>query len=187
MQAIDDCVGKLVATLEKTGQLDNTIIVFFSDHGCHFHTRMGEYKRSPHDSAIRVPLIFAGPGFDQGVTLDEVVSLIDLTPTLLDGAGVQVPASMQGKTLKPLATDGAARNAWDSTAYIQISASMVGRALRTKQWTFSVYDPESKPNEDSGSANYIDYAFYDTGADPYQKTNLIGRPEYKEIGADVAC
>jgi len=75
VQAIDDCIGKVVASLEKTGQLDNTIIVFFSDHGCTFRTRLGEYKRSPHDASIRVPMIFAGPGFDHATALDEIVSL----------------------------------------------------------------------------------------------------------------
>ena len=182
VQAIDDCVGKLVATLQQTGQLENTIIVFFSDHGCHFRTRMGEYKRVPHDAAIRVPLVFAGPGFDNAIALDEVVSLLDLTPTLIDGAGLEVPATMQGKSLKALPTDSAARRAWDSTAYIQISASMVGRAVRTKEWMFSVYDPNSEGNAVPDSTQYIDYAMYHTGSDPYQKTNLVGRPAAPYIG-----
>ena len=181
VQAIDDCVGKVVETLGKTDQLDNTIIVFFSDHGCHFRTRMGEYKRSPHEAALRVPLIFAGPGFDQGIRLDELVSLIDMTPTLLDGCGVKAPANMQGKTLKPLMSESTARKAWDSTVYIQISESMVGRAIRTRDWMFSVHDPEGKGSEDPLSRNYVDFAMYQLGSDPYQKLNLIGRPEYKEI------
>jgi len=181
VQAIDDCVGRVMSTLERTGQLENTIVVFFSDHGCHFRTRMGEYKRSPHEAALRVPLIFAGPGFDQGIKMDELVSLLDLTPTLLDGCGVQVPSNMQGKTVKPLMSDSAARKAWDSTVYIQISESMVGRAIRTKDWMFSVHDPEGKPNEDPYSKTYEDFAMYQLGSDPYQKLNLIGRSEYKEI------
>lgn len=176
VQAIDDCVGKLVKTLERTGQLDNTIIVFFSDHGCHFRTRMGEYKRVPHDAAIRVPMIFAGPGFDNATSMDELVSLIDLTPTLIDGAGLKVPQTMQGKSLKLLPTDLEARKNWDSTAYIQVSASMVGRAIRTPQWTFSVYDPTQGGNSVPWSKHYIDYAMYDNGGDPYQKVNLVGRP-----------
>jgi arylsulfatase A-like enzyme len=178
VQAIDDCVGNMVAALERTGQLDNTIIVFFSDHGCHFRTRMGEYKRAPHDAAIRVPMIFAGPGFDNAARLDEVVSLIDLTPTLLDGAGVTVPRDMQGHTLKSLVTDKAARQRWDSTAYVQISASMVGRAIRTRDWMYSCYDPAQGGDSVPLSRKYVDYAMYQVGADPYQKLNLIGRPEY---------
>lgn len=180
VQAIDDCVGRLIQSLEKTGQLDNTVIVFFSDHGCTFRTRLGEYKRSPHDAAIRVPLIVAGPGFDHAARVDEVVSLLDMTPTLLDACGVESPASMQGKSLRMLATDASKRKAWVQSAYIQVSASMVGRAIRTKDWTFCVYDPEGKPNEDPVSKNYLDFCMYQTGADPYQKVNLIGRPEYKQ-------
>lgn len=185
VQAIDDCVGRVVQTLEKTGQLENTIIVFFSDHGCTFRTRLGEYKRSPHESSIRVPLIFAGPGFDHAATLDEVVSLLDLTPTLLDGCNVAVPSSMQGRSLKALPTDADARKAWDSTAYIQISASMVGRAIRTPDWVFCVYDPEGKPNQDPVSRSYLDFCMYQVGADPYQKVNLVGRPEYKTVADEL--
>lgn len=185
VQAIDDCVGKVVETLQKTGQADNTIIVFFSDHGCHFRTRMGEYKRSPHDAAIRIPLIFAGPGFNQGIALDEVVSLIDLAPTLIDGANVPVPETMQGKTLKPLLTDAGARQSWDSTAYIQISASMVGRAIRTKDWMYCAYDPDGKGDQDPSSQNYTDFAMYQVGADPYEKLNLVGRPQYRKVANEL--
>lgn len=184
VQAIDDCVGKLVTALTKSGQLDNTIIVFFSDHGCHFRTRMGEYKRVPHDAAIRVPLLFAGPGFDNAAAMDQVVSLLDLTPTLIDGAGLTIPASMQGKSLRKLPIDEQARKNWDSTAYIQISASMVGRAIRTPEWTFSVYDPTQGGNEVPYSRNYIDYAMYNNGGDPYQQCNLIGRPDSPYVRVD---
>jgi arylsulfatase A-like enzyme len=180
VQAIDDCVGRLLQTLEKTGQTENTLVVFFSDHGCTFRTRLGEYKRSPHDAAIRVPLIFAGPGFNHATNLDEVVSLLDMTPTLLDGCGVPASNSMQGKSLKKLPTDSAARKEWNETAYIQISASMVGRAIRTKDWTFCVYDPGGRPDGDSVSRSYLDFCFYQTGSDPYQKVNLVGRPEFQE-------
>lgn len=180
VQAIDDCVGRLVQTLDQTGQLENTLIVFFSDHGCTFRTRMGEYKRSPHDAAIRVPLIFSGPGFDNAATLDEVVSLLDLAPTLMDACGVAAAPSMQGKSLKPLLTDPLARKQWKQSAYVQISASMVGRAIRTNGWTFCAYDPDGRPDHDSTATKYLDFCMYQTGADPFQKTNLVGRQEFAE-------
>lgn len=115
VQAIDDCVGTLTDALRQTGQLDNTIVLFFSDHGCTFRTRMGEYKRSPHDSSIRVPFVIAGPGFDESLVVDEVVSLIDLAPTLLSAAGISADASMRGKSLQALVQDSNARRLWDST------------------------------------------------------------------------
>jgi arylsulfatase A-like enzyme len=181
VQAIDDCVGTLVASLEKTGQLDNTVILFFSDHGCTFRTRLGEYKRSPHESAIRVPFVIAGPGFDQATVIDEVVSLLHLTPTLLDAAGIQPPASMRGKPLKSLAEDSKTRAAWDSTAYFQISQSICGRGIRTPDWCYCAFDPTIRNGEAKNSTQYQDFALYSIAGDPAQTLNLIGRPEYKDI------
>jgi arylsulfatase A-like enzyme len=185
VQAIDDCVGKLVATLEKTGQLANTIIVFFSDHGCTFKTRLGEYKRSPHESSLRVPLILAGPGFDRSTVVQEVVSLLDLTPTLLDAASVEVAPGMKGKALKPMLDDPAQRRQWNSEVYIQISQSIVGRAIRTKEWTYCAYDPLIAKGLAPFSRQYTDFALYSLAADPYQQVNLIGRPEYQKVAAHL--
>ena len=180
VQAIDDCVGTLVAALERTGQLDNTIIVFFSDHGCTFRTRLGEYKRSPHDSALRVPLIIAGPGFNQSKVVTELVSLLDLTPTLLDGAGIKPPESMRGKPLRALADSAQSRKAWDSTAYFQISESICGRGIRTPAWCYCAFDPEAPDGELEYGTNYQDFALYSIGGDPFQLVNLVGRPQYKD-------
>jgi arylsulfatase A-like enzyme len=181
VQAIDDCVGKLVETLQATGQLENTIILFFSDHGCTFRTRIGEYKRSPHESSLRVPFILAGPGFDQAAVINEVVSLLDLTPTLLDGACATVPVSMQGKSLKRLLADSSVRQSWSPSAYVQISQSICGRAIRTADWTYCAYDPSIPEGNAEGSANYTDFALYSLAGDPYQQVNLVGRREYKTV------
>ena len=185
VQAIDDCVGKLVDTLEKTGQLSNTVIVFFSDHGCTFRTRLGEYKRSPHDASLRVPMIFAGPGFDKGAVVKEVVSLMDLTPTLIAATGTAVPASMKGKSLVPLVDLPAARKAWRSAAYVQISSSICGRALRTKDWVYCCYDPTVKGGMAEGSRHYVDFALYSIAGDPYEQVNLVGREGYREISTEL--
>jgi arylsulfatase A-like enzyme len=185
VQAIDDCVGKLVDTLQRTGQLENTVIVFFSDHGCTFRTRIGEYKRSPHESSLRVPFVVAGPGFDRSMVVDELISLLDLTPTLIDAAGSKVPATMKGKSLRPLVENPAARKQWDSRVYIQISQSICGRAIRTQEWTYCAHDPKVSHGEAEGSTTYTDFALYSLLADPYQKVNLIGREGYKDIAADL--
>jgi arylsulfatase A-like enzyme len=181
VQAIDDCVGSLVAALEKTSQLENTIVVFFSDHGCTFRTRLGEYKRSPHESSIRVPFVIAGPGFDQSAVVDEVVSLLDMAPTLLDGAGIRPAAEMRGKPLKQLALDPKARMAWDSTAYFQISQSVCGRGIRTRDWCYCAFDPTVNHGEAEYGKHYQDFALYSIAADPAEMVNLVGRPEYKGV------
>lgn len=180
VQAIDDCVGSLLAALERTNQIDRTIIVFFSDHGCTFRTRLGEYKRSPHESSLRVPLIIAGPGFDRGAVIHELVSLLDLAPTLLDGAGMQPPAGMRGRPLRRMIDDPKARETWDSTAYFQISQSICGRGIRTPDWCYCAFDPSVPHGEAEYGTTYQDFALYSISGDPSQMVNLVGREEYRD-------
>lgn len=102
IKRLDEALGRLLDALRSLGQLDNTIVLFTSDHGNHFKTRNGEYKRSCHDASIRVPTALCGPGFDGGGALNKLVSLIDLPPTLLDAAGLPVPHAMEGRSILPL-------------------------------------------------------------------------------------
>jgi len=165
--------------------LENTVICFFSDHGCTFRTRIGEYKRCPHDSSIRVPFIIAGPGFDRATTVSELVTLLDLAPTLLDAAGVAFAASMKGRALKPMLDSAEARRGWPNAAYIQLSQAVCGRAIRTADWTYACYDPGIAKGEAPWSKTYTDFALYSNAADPYQQVNLAGRPQYKAIAAGL--
>lgn len=183
IESIDASVGRILKTLESTGQLDNTIFVFTSDHGCHFRTRNAEYKRSPHDSSIRIPLLLQGPGLNQGLRLEEVVGNIDLTPTLLEAAGAALPSSMKGRSLMPLVRDPAARQQWDNTQLIQISQAMVGRALRTREWTYCAADASLNGNRDEASQHYSDYCLYNNFADPAQLVNLAGHVPEKAAAA----
>jgi arylsulfatase A-like enzyme len=84
---IDDAVATIRQTLAETGLDRNTILVFMSDHGCHFKTRNTEYKRSPHESSIHIPLIVEGPGFNRSLEIPELVSQVDLAPALLEAGG----------------------------------------------------------------------------------------------------
>jgi len=72
--SIDRNLGRILNKLEHLGMVDDTIIFFTSDHGCHFRTRNPEYKRSCHESSIRIPLVIKGPGFSEGKTLGLKIS-----------------------------------------------------------------------------------------------------------------
>ena len=137
---IDNAVATLTGALKQQGFLDNTIVLFTSDHGCHFKTRNTEYKRSPHDSSMHIPLIVAGPGFNRSLEVHELVSQVDLTPTLLEACGAPVPAVMQGRSLMPL-VEGR-REGWRDEVYIHMSEFMTGRILRTPRWTYAVAAPK---------------------------------------------
>jgi arylsulfatase A-like enzyme len=185
VQRIDDSIGRIQDALARKGELENTVILFFSDHGNAFDTRIGGYKRSPHESSIRVPLLVQGPGFDHAMEISQLVSLLDLTPTLLDAAGITAPSSMKGRSLLPLVNDPKARAAWDSTVFIQLSEAMCARALRTAEWTYCVYDPTSDGKDKSFSTSYTEWALYSLTGDPYQQENLIGRPQYRAVAAGL--
>ena len=178
IEAIDSSVGRIRRILEEEHLAENTIFVFFSDHGCHFMTRNQEYKRSTHNSSIRVPLIVDGPGFHGSQQIPELVGLIDLAPTLFEAAGVPVPSSWKGHSFLPLVTDFEAREKWPNQQLIQISESMTGRAIRTKDWTYCVADL-SGSTKDPAAATYQEYQFYDQRADPNELVNLAGRKEYR--------
>src|ERR1700729_514775 len=180
IEAIDASVGRVRRILEEEHLADNTIFVFLSDHGCHFMTRNQEYKRSTHNSSLRVPLLIDGPGFHGAQQVSELVGLIDIAPPLLEAAGVPVPSGWKGRSLLPLLNDPEARPAWPNQQFIQISESMTGRAIRTRQWTYCVADPTGITNV-AASTNYHEYQMYDQGADPYELGNLAGRKEYKEV------
>jgi arylsulfatase A-like enzyme len=185
IEKIDESVGRILQTLEEQNQLDNTIFLFTSDHGCQFRTRNQEYKRSPHDSSIRVPFLMQGPSLNHAMISPEIIGNIDLTPTLLDGAGVAVPASMKGKSVLPLARSPQARQNWDNTQLIQISESMVARALRTREWTYCVVDPTQNGGKVPSSMNYQEYQMYNNFSDPAQLVNLAGRVEYRAAAKEL--
>jgi arylsulfatase A-like enzyme len=179
VKKLDEALGRLIDSLKSLKMLDDTVILFTSDHGCHFKTRNAEYKRSCHDSSIRVPTAIQGPGFDSGGTVSELVSLIDLPPTLLDAAGIPVPEHMQGQSLLSLIRNR--ETEWRKEVFVQISEDKLARAIRTDRWKYSVVAPNKSGWHDSGSDTYEEEFLYDLHADPYELDNLIGVEWYKQI------
>jgi arylsulfatase A-like enzyme len=179
-ESIDASVGRMRKILDEEGLAANTIFVFMSDHGCHFMTRNQEYKRSTHNSSLRVPLLIDGPGFESARQIQELVGIIDIAPTLLEAAGVAAPNVTKGRSFLPLLRDAKARTDWPNRQLIQISESMTGRAVRTKDWTYCVADPTGA-TKDPASASYHEYQLYDQRNDPHELVNLTGRKEYREI------
>ncbi len=178
-EAIDASVGRVRKILDDEKLADNTIFVFFSDHGCHFMTRNQEYKRSVHNASSRIPLLIHGPGFEGAQQISQMTGIIDMTPTLLEAVGVPIPATMKGASLLPLLRDEKARADWPNEHLIQISESMTGRAIRTKDWTYCVAEITGTTNEPAAKV-YQEYQMYDQRNDPYEQVNLAGRKEFRK-------
>lgn len=183
VKRLDEAFGRLMDSLKSLGIADNTIVLFTSDHACHFKTRNGEYKRSCHDSSLRVPTAFFGPGFEAGGQRPELISLIDLPPTLLDAAGLEVPEVMQGHSLMPRLRGE--KTPWPEEVFVQISESHTGRAIRTNRWKYSVRAPgkEDEHWKDVGptSDTYVEEFLYDLEADPHELTNLIESEAFRPV------
>lgn len=171
---IDYNIKLLVEKLKDMGIYEDTVIVFTSDHACHFKTRNLEYKRSCHDSSIHIPMCVFGAGYKGTGKDNRLVSLIDLPATLLSFAGISVPEHFKGFDL----TKTDSRDA----VYIQISESQCARSIRTKDYKYSVAVPTYLAGMTlESSPIYIEDYLYDLNSDPYEKHNLIKARSYKQV------
>ena len=104
IEFLDDLLGQLLESLERSGQIENTLIVFMSDHG----EMLGDHGLTQkgcrfYEGLVRVPLIFCWPGqFQQNLVSQALVELTDITPTLLDLCGIKQPEKMMGQSLLPI-------------------------------------------------------------------------------------
>lgn len=131
VKRLDECLGRVLDALKSLGLSDDTVVLFTSDHGNHFKTRNDEYKRSCHDSSIRVPTAFCGPGFNGGKEIEALTSLVDLPPTILDCVDIEQTTPMSGRSVLPLVSDPTVE--WPGEVFVQISESQIGRAVRTRR------------------------------------------------------
>lgn len=177
--SLDENVGRIVAELKRQGIYDDTVILYTADHGCHFCTRNGEYKRSCHDDSLHVPFIAKGGVFDGGHRVSELTSLIDIAPTLLQAAGIDVPKQMRGVPMqqqlvhpgKPIHPE----------VFVQISESCVGRALRTPEWTYCVEAPAGTDPLLPSFPVYEEKYLYSLSRDPFQRENLVDSPAFSAV------
>jgi arylsulfatase A-like enzyme len=176
IEQVDTEMGRMLSALDETGQADNTIVIFMSDHGEMLGDH-GIYLKGPYfyDCLTRVPLIIRWPNrFKAGLKVDALVELVDLAPTLLESAGIPVPSGMQGQSLMPLLTGAATRNR-DSvyTEYLDANALYdpppLATCVRTDKYKLSIF---SKPRTGE---------LYDLMKDPGEFNNLWNDPHYKDV------
>ena len=180
IEKVDRHVGTLLEALRRSGRQENTVVVFLSDHGeCHGVHRWNQ-KTVFYDESARVPLIISRKGKTPKGTCDALVHTgVDLIPTLCDFAGIETPAGLPGRSLKPHALG---RPAGTERPYIVVSNRMVqceavdgvlmkpdGRMVRSRRYKYCLYSLGQRRE-----------SLVDMEADPGERVNLAGKPEAAE-------
>jgi arylsulfatase A-like enzyme len=159
---MDEQIGRILAALAETGHADDTIVVFAADNGLALgsHGLLG--KQSVFEHSTRVPLVVRGPGIPAGGASERFAYLHDLFPTLADMTGLDVPAGLEGETLRP-AWQGSRTSARDS---VFLAFMDTQRAVRDDRWKLIAYP----------ALGHLQ--LFDLQADPFETTNLIEQPAH---------
>ena len=158
---MDQQVGRLISELERLGLRDSTAIVFTSDHGYHLGEHGFWQKANLHEEVIRVPLMMSVPGV-QASRSQAIVELMDIFPTVSELAGLDIPESVQGKSLVPTLLNPANEVREGALSFNK------GASFRTSDWHLMHYQDDS-------------YELYDVRNDPLEFENLAEKPEHKKV------
>ena len=180
IELIDENVGRMLDALEETGQRDNTVVIFTSDHG----EMAGDHGLNQkgcrfYEGLVRVPLIFSWPGrFKQGIRSNALVELVDIAPTLLEAAGLAVPETMQGKSLLPIlegkADPDTHRDFVRSVFYKVLEGPQsYATMIRTHEYKLVIYH-----GHETGE-------LFDLTKDPHEFENQWDNPAYVAVRFDL--
>ena len=176
ISGVDAALGRIMARLEESGMADDTIVILMGDNGYFLGERGYAGKWLPLEPSIRVPLLVRLPGAQSpaGKVLDAPVLNIDLAPTLLDLAGLPVPGSMQGRSLKPFLL-GSEPGEWRTDFLVEhrFDHPQIPQheGVRSERYTYARYVDEEPVYEE----------LYDRWEDPLQQYNLAGSTDHRDI------
>ncbi|MFN0101962.1 MAG: sulfatase [Bryobacteraceae bacterium] len=175
---VDSNVGKLLDALDRLGLTENTIVVFWSDHGYGTGEHGQWMKQTVFEAATRVPLIMAGPGIKaKSKASPRTVELLDLYPTLADLCALEnVPPNLHGKSLRPLLENPNAK--WDRPAISQVSRRpadpIMGYSIRTERYRYTEWMDGAEGLE-----------MYDYQSDPKEMKNLAKSEKHAKLKVDL--
>ena len=174
---VDESLGRILVALERKGILNDTVVVFTSDHG-YFYGEHGlnEERRLAYEETIRIPLVIRYPPLAiAGSTPPEMALSIDIAPTLLEVAGLQPGAGVQGRSLVPVLKNEARE--WRASFLIEYFTDTVYPRIRNMGYVAAR----------TARHKYINYRelqgmdeLYDLDRDPYEETNIIDRADARE-------
>ena len=175
---IDAQVGLLLSELEKLGLAEDTVVVLWSDHGFKLGEHNSWCKQSNYEIDTRVPFIVYDPSAaGNGEATESLVELVDVYPTLCDLAGLEIPKSLEGVSLKPILEnpDATVKKAAVSQFLRRIGKQeLMGYAYRTDRWRYIEWI-------DRESGETIDRELYDHAVDSTESISLAGNPKHSPL------
>src|SRR5258708_4279530 len=155
--------GRVLATIDRLGLSDKTVIVFIADHGWCLGEHGQWHKMLLFEESARVPMVIYDAGRKgNGKTCSHPVELVDLYATLADLCGLAAPEGVEGKSLRPLLDDP--QGEWNAPAFTQVARGRVmGRSVRTGRYRYIEWDGGKWGKE-----------LYDQQSDPHEYHNLAG-------------
>jgi len=182
---VDEAVGRLVEKLRQRRLADNTVIVFTSDNGFYLGEHGLAGKWFMHEESIRLPLLVFDPRLPaerRGARVDRMALNIDVAPTLLDLAGVEVPETVQGRSLAPLLSGEAP--AWRGEFFYEHRFRHAGiprnEGVRGERFKYVRYLDQPAAN-----AEHPYEELFDLQSDPHERQNLAARPEHSAELAEM--
>jgi len=176
--SVDDAVGAVVAALQRSGELDNTLLIYTSDNGFfHGEHRVTSEKVLPYDAGARIPLIVRGPGVPRNRRLNQLVGNIDWAPTIVDAAGATPGRLMDGRSLFELLEDPRRQPGRELVLENGVGANGVPmfRALRNQRYVWVEHKTTGE------------YELYDLRRDPYELRNLEDLDSYAALRKALAA
>ncbi|MEM7785590.1 MAG: sulfatase-like hydrolase/transferase, partial [Planctomycetota bacterium] len=159
---VDSQIGRLVDALQKSGKMDNTLVVLWSDHGYHLGEKEITGKNTLWEESTHVPLIFAGPGIGPGKRCAQPVELLDIYPTLIEMCQLTAATGLEGHSLMPQIKNPESPRAFPAiTTHNHDNHSIRSqryRLIRYADGSEEFYDLKTDPNEWSNLASSSEFA-----------------------------
>ena len=189
VKGIDDNLGRLFGYLEKIGQLDNTVIIYTGDQGFMLGEHDYQDKRWMYEESMRMPFLVRYPQTVRaGQRFDTIIENVDYGPTMLDFAGAEIPASVQGRSFKSLLESGKEPAGWKQEAYYRYWMHMAHHdnpghlGIRTKTHKLMYY---YGCNYDGGYQTPPGWELYDLVNDPHETRNLYDDPSCAQLVVEL--
>ncbi|MDA7977986.1 MAG: sulfatase-like hydrolase/transferase [Pirellulales bacterium] len=187
LMAVDEGLGQLLELLETNGQLDDTIVVVTSDHGYWYGEHgLDDVRRLAYEEGIRIPMLIRYPKrIEPGIRPTQTALTLDLAPTMIEFAGLEIENVRHGRSLVPILT-GQEVNEWRKSFLIEYYSDTVFermdrmgyKAVRTDRYKYIRYEELDDMDE-----------LYDLQADPYELKNIIREPDssplVRELNAEL--